>query len=76
MNETTKSFVRHFLTVLGTIFALVGLNNWIPVLEFLNQSLDTIWAAIVTLIGFATTLFGFFKDKSRLEPKTETPVKK
>lgn len=76
MNETTKSFVRHFLTVLGTIFALVGLNSWIPVLEFLNQSLDTIWAALVTIIGFATTLFGFFKDKDRLEPKPTKLVKK
>jgi energy-converting hydrogenase Eha subunit E len=69
MNETTKSFIRHFLTVLGTIFALVGLNNWLPVLEYLNQSLDTIWASVVTLVGFATTLFGFFKDKDRLETK-------
>ena len=76
MNETSKSFIRHLLTVLGTIFALVGLNNWIPVLEYLNQSLDTIWASIVTLIGFGTTLFGFFKDKNRLEPKTDTVVKK
>ena len=76
MNETTKSFVRHFLTVLGTIFALVGLNNWIPVLEFLNQSLDTIWASVLTLIGFATTLIGFFKDKERLETKSNDVVKK
>jgi energy-converting hydrogenase Eha subunit E len=76
MNETTKSFVRHLLTVLGTIFALVGMNNWIPVLEFLNQSLDTIWASIVTLIGFATTLFGFFKDKDRLTPPNNNAVKK
>jgi hypothetical protein len=76
MNETTKSFIRHFLTVLGTIFALVGLNNWIPVLEFLNQSLDTIWASVVTLLGFATTLFGFFKDKDRLEVKKDNVIKK
>jgi len=76
MNESTKSFIRHFLTVLGTIFALVGLNNWLPVLEYLNQSLDTIWAAVVTLVGFATTLFGFFKDKDRLEPKPTNVVKK
>lgn len=76
MNETTKSFIRHFLTVLGTIFALVGMNTWIPVLEYLNQSLDTIWASIVTLVGFATTLFGFFKDKNRLEPKADTVIKK
>lgn len=76
MNETTKSFIRHFLTVLGTIFALVGMNSWIPVLEYLNQSLDTIWAAIVTLVGFATTLFGFFKDKDRLETKPAKLAKK
>ena len=76
MNETTKSFIRHFLTVLGTIFALVGLNNWIPVWEFVNQSLDTIWASVVTLLGFATTLFGFFKDKDRLEVKKDNVIKK
>jgi hypothetical protein len=52
------------------------LNNWIPVLEFLNQSLDTIWAAVVTIVGFATTLFGFFKDKNRLDPPTNNVVKK
>jgi hypothetical protein len=35
-------------------------------LDYLNQSLDTIWASLVTIIGFVTTLFGFFKDKDRL----------
>lgn len=74
MNEATKSFVRHLLTVLGTIFAIVGLNHWIPVLEFLNQSLDAIWASVVTIMGFITTLIGFFKDKDRLQPKTDVTV--
>jgi len=71
MNEATKSFIRHVLTVIGTILGLVGINTWIPVLDYLNQSLDTIWASIATIVGFVTTLFGFFKDKDRL-----TQVKK
>ena len=66
MSETTKSFIRHALTVIGTILALVGIDTWVPVLDYLNQSLDTIWASLVTIIGFVTTLFGFFKDKDRL----------
>jgi len=72
MNESTKSLIRHFLTILGTIVGLVGLNTWVPVLEYLNQSLDQLWAAVVTILGFITTVFGFLKDKDRFN----TPVKK
>lgn len=72
MNESTKSLIRHFLTILGTIVGLVGLNSWVPVLEYLNQSLDALWASIVTIVGFATTVFGFLKDKDRFN----TTVKK
>ena len=68
-NDTTKSFIRHTLTVIGTILALVGIDTWVPVLDYLNQSLDAIWGALVTIVGFATTVFGFFKGK-------ELPAKK
>ena len=41
------------------------------------QALSTVSIGIiVTLIGFATTLFGFFKDKDRLEPKADNAIKK
>lgn len=71
MNLTTKSLIRHLLTALGTILVLLGLNGAIPVIDFLKESLDTVWGSIVTIIGFITTLYGFLKDRERLKDTGE-----
>lgn len=76
-SETFKSMFRHAITIVGTIITIVGLDKWVPILEFLNQSFDSIWSSVLALVGFLTTLFGFFKDKERLQPKpdlTETTL--
>lgn len=74
MNTSLKSLIRHALTALGTILTLIGLNSTVPVIEFLQSSLDSVWDSIVVIIGFVTTLTGFFINKNRLideKPKTE-----
>jgi phage-related protein len=65
MNEQTKSLIRHILTALGTILALIGLNNVIPIIDFLQSNLDGVWGAIEVLIGFIVALLGFFNDKGQ-----------
>jgi len=65
MNESTKSIIRHTLTALGTVLVLLGLGSWAGVIDFLNGSLDGVWDAIITIIGFVTTLFGYFKESTR-----------
>ena len=72
MNTPLKSMIRHALTALGTILTLIGLNDAIPVIDFLQNSLDYVWEAAVILIGFVTTLIGFLKDSNRFETPTET----
>lgn len=63
MNEKTKSLIRHILTALGFVLGLVGLNKFTGVIDYLIQNLDTIWAAVLTLVGIVTSIFGFFKDR-------------
>lgn len=63
MNEKTKSLIRHILTGLGVLLTVLGLNKWTGVVDYILQNLDTVWAAVLTLIGFVTTIFGYFKDR-------------
>jgi len=63
--EKTKSMIRHLLTAIGVVLSLVGLNDFIPVLDYLQGSLDQVWDAIVVLIGFITTVWGFLRKKER-----------
>jgi sulfite exporter TauE/SafE len=69
MSESLKSLIRHILTALGTILGLIGLNEVVPVLTFLQDNLDVVNNAVLTILGFVTALAGFFKDKSRFETK-------
>lgn len=63
MNEQTKSLIRHILTALGFVLGLVGLNKFTGVIDYLIQNLDAIWSAVLALVGFVTSIFGFFKDR-------------
>tara|TARA_Y100000389_G_C17333718_1_gene449491 strand:+ start:705 stop:947 length:243 start_codon:yes stop_codon:yes gene_type:complete len=65
MTENTKSLIRHLLTMVGTILGLAGLNDFVPILDFLINSLDGVWDALIVILGFATTIFGFTKDPNR-----------
>jgi phage-related protein len=65
MNEQTKSLLRHILTALGVVLGLVGANKVVPVISFLQDNLDGVWAAVSSLIGFVTALLAFFSGKDR-----------
>lgn len=65
MNESTKSLIRHVITALGTVIALIGLDDWVPLLDLLQNSLDSVWDSIVVVIGLVTSVLGFFKDTTR-----------
>jgi hypothetical protein len=70
MNERTKSIVRHVLTGLGAILAFFGITAATGVIEYTLVNLDTVWNAIIALLGFVTTVIGFFKNKERLVERT------
>ncbi|MBK9718295.1 MAG: hypothetical protein IPO85_12445 [Saprospiraceae bacterium] len=61
-----KSLVRHLLTALGTIGMMTGLSKVVPIINYIGDNLDTVWAAGSTLGGFALYLFGFFRNSERL----------
>jgi hypothetical protein len=74
MNEQTKSIIRHVLTALGVVLGFVGLSKFTGLLDILNQNLDTVWNAVLTIVGFITTLVGFFKNKDRFSEPTPPPT--
>ncbi len=74
MNEQTKSIIRHVLTALGVVLGFVGLSKFTGLLDILNQNLDTVWNAVLTIVGFITTLVGFFKNKDRFGEPTPPPT--
>lgn len=65
MNEQTKSIIRHALTALGAIIGFLGLGKYTGVLEYVNTNLDSIWEAVLTIVGFVTAILGFFQNKAR-----------
>lgn len=74
MNESTKSLIRHILTALGTILALLGLNQFTGVVDFMLESFDGVWGAIELLVGFVIALIGFFQDRGeRFEARANNP---
>jgi len=65
MNEQTKSIIRHLLTALGFVLGLIGLNKFTGVVDYVIGNLDSIWSAILTLVGVVTSILGFFTNKDR-----------
>ena len=64
MNEKTNSLIRHILTALSTVFMLVGLSKFSPILQYLIDHLDALSGAIATVISIATAIYGFFFRKT------------
>lgn len=60
-----KSLIRHFLTALGAICMMPALSKGLPIINFLGENLDTVYAALSALGGFGLGLFGFFKNTDR-----------
>jgi hypothetical protein len=59
---------------LGVVLGFVGLSKFTGLLDILNQNLDTVWNAVLTIVGFITTLVGFFKNKDRFGEPTPPPT--
>jgi hypothetical protein len=66
-SEQIKSLIRHILTGLGILFTVIGLDKWIPMVQYIQDNLETTSIAIMTLVGLISTIVGFFKDKKRWE---------
>lgn len=73
MTDKLKSTIKYILTVLGTIIGLIGLNEWVPIVEFLMNSLEDVWNAILVIVGFVTGLIGFFIGKKN-EDDLDDPI--
>lgn len=69
--QQIKSLVRHSLTAIGVLVTMVGLDKFIPVVQYVQDNLDTTFAAVTTLVGVGTTIVGFFRDKDRWEEKED-----
>ena len=67
MNEKTKSLIRHAITAIGTVIALLGLNKYLPIIDLVQESFDGVWGAVELIVGFVVAILGFFKDKDRHE---------
>lgn len=65
MTEQIKSLIRHSLTAIGIFLTLIGIDKFLPLVEFLQDNLDNTVAAVSTLVGIVMTIVGFFKDEDR-----------
>jgi hypothetical protein len=69
--EQFKSLVRHALTFIGMFLTVLGVDKFIPLVEYLQENLDGAVLALTTIVGLATTIWGFFKDSERWKSRTE-----
>lgn len=71
MTEQVKSLIRHTLTAIGVLLTLIGIDKFIPLIEYLQTNLDGVVAAVSTLVGVFVTIIGFFRDSERWEKKED-----
>ena len=71
MTEQVKSLIRHTLTAIGVLLTLIGIDKFIPLVEYLQTNLDGVVAAVSTLVGVVVTIFGFFRDSERWEKQED-----
>lgn len=71
MTEQVKSLIRHTLTAIGVLLTLIGIDKFIPLVEYLQTNLDGVVAAVSTLVGVFVTIIGFFRDSERWEKKED-----
>jgi len=71
MTEQVKSLIRHTLTAIGTLLVLIGVDKFIPLVEYLQTNLDGVVAAVSTLVGVFVTIIGFFRDSERWEKQED-----
>ena len=71
MTEQVKSLIRHTLTAIGVLLTMIGIDKFIPLVEYLQTNLDGVVAAVSTLVGVVVTIFGFFRDSERWEKQED-----
>jgi len=71
MTEQVKSLIRHTLTAIGVLLTMIGIDKFIPLVEYLQTNLDGVVAAVSTLVGVVVTIFGFFRDSERWEKEED-----
>lgn len=67
MDNKTKSLIRHILTGLGSVLVFFGVTTMTDAIQYISENLDVMWEAGSTIVGFALTLYGFFRNKERLD---------
>lgn len=65
MTDKTKSLIRHILTALGVVLGLLGLEKVTGLVQYILDNLDSLWSAVVTVVGFVTTIIGFFLNREK-----------
>ena len=70
MTEQIKSLIRHALTAIGTLLVLTGLNQFLPLVDYLTDNLDSTFAVIEVLIGVGVAVVGFLRNKERFTGRT------
>ena len=71
MTEQVKSLIRHTLTAIGVLLTMIGIDKFIPLVEYLQTNLDGVVAAVSTLVGVFVTIIGFFRDSERWEKQED-----
>lgn len=71
MSEQTKSLIRHLIVSLGVLAGFLGIGSLTGLLEILNNSFESVWAAITSIVGFIGALIGFFKNSERFKKRTD-----
>lgn len=65
MTDQTKSLIRHILTALGVVLGLLGLEKVTGLVQYVLDNLDSLWSAVVTIVGFFTAIIGFFLNRDK-----------
>lgn len=69
--EKTKSLIRTVLVTLATILGLLGLTEWTGFVDIFLVNLDSVWAALSTIVGFVGAVIAFFQDGERFNDRAE-----
>lgn len=64
-----KSPYRHLITAIGVLLGLLGLDEYLPVITYLEGSFEGIYSAVILLIGAVTTVWGYLFGRETEDPQ-------
>lgn len=59
--------VKTILVLLGTIAAMLGLEKFTGLIDYLVLNVDAIWAAVLVIVGAVTTVWGHLRKEKNEE---------